>query len=326
MKKCSRVIAIGPYNLSGRVLLAPMAGVTDLPFRQICQGYGAGLTTSEMVTAKVDHWDTDKSRLRFVPVADSSIPHSVQIVGGDALQMAEAAQMAVAMKADIVDINMGCPAKKVCRKAAGSALLKDELLVAQILSAVVASVPDSVPVTLKIRTGWDTSHKNAVNIARIAQDQGIKALAVHGRTRACRFVGEVEFDTVAEVKQSVSIPVIANGDIDHVDKALAVLQKTDADALMIGRGAQGQPWLIAQINALLNEEPWQEPSFSEKQQVILQHLRAIHSFYGDFKGLRLARKHIAAYLERLNFPVTVKKEFNRIDSVSQQLRFIGQLH
>src|SRR5690554_2470908 len=223
-----------------------MAGVTDTPWRLICQTWGAGLTTSEMLIANSAHWHSDKSRLRLAKPEQMQVPHSIQIVGSDVELMAESARQAVEYGADIVDINMGCPAKKVCKKAAGSALLKDELLVAQILQAVVAAV--NVPVTLKIRTGWDLEHRNAVKIACIAEQVGIQALAIHGRTRACRFHGEVEYETIAEVKSRVGIPVIANCDIDSVEKALWVKAYTHADALMVGRAVQGRPWFIQQLN------------------------------------------------------------------------------
>lgn len=321
------MLAIGSYNLQSRVLLAPMAGVTDLPFRQLCQAYGAGLTTSEMVIAKTEHWASEKSRLRFMPTDNKAIPHSIQIVGGDAETLADAAMQASLGGAEIIDINMGCPAKKVCKKAAGSALLKDERLVADILQRVVASV--AIPVTLKIRTGWDLDHRNAVTIAKIAQECGIQALAVHGRTRACRFVGEVEFETIAAVKQAINIPVFANGDITTVEDALTVAAFTQADGIMIGRGAQGQPWLIPQIIAAMEEGKtgW-EPTFDQKRQCMLDHLNAIHQFYsefGDYKALGFARKHMSSYLERLNVEKITRKAFNQLSSTEAQVAFIEQL-
>ena len=324
------MLAIGSYNLQSRVLLAPMAGVTDLPFRQLCQAYGAGLTTSEMVIAKTEHWCSEKSRLRFLATDNQKIPHSIQIVGGDAQTIALAAQQAAKAGAEIIDINMGCPAKKVCKKAAGSALLKDERLVADILETVVNSV--AVPVTLKIRTGWDVDHRNAVTIAHIAENSGIQALAVHGRTRACRFVGEVEFETIAAVKQAINIPVFANGDINSVEKALAVAAYTQADGIMVGRGAQGQPWLIKQIiDAMEDEKKGWEPLFEQKRQCMLDHLQAIHQFYGrhgeygDYKSLGFARKHMSCYLEKLQFEKHTRKAFNQLDSVGAQWDFIAQL-
>ena len=317
------LITIGPYHLPSQVLLAPMAGVTDLPFRQLCQASGAGLTTSEMVIAKTEHWASEKSRLRFAATDNTKVPHSIQIVGSDAQQMANAAKLAADAGAEIIDINMGCPAKKVCKKAAGSALMRDERLVAEILAAVIANV--SVPVTLKIRTGWDSEHKNALHIAHIAQESGIAALAIHGRTRACRFVGEVEYDTIAAVKQAIDIPVFANGDINTVEQALKVAKYTQADGIMIGRGAQGQPWLIAQIVAAMANDAFIPLSLTQKCALMLDHLLAMHQFYGEFKGLRLARKHMAAYLEKLGLEKTIRQQFNRLDSVDAQTVFVKQL-
>ena len=241
-------VTIGPYTLPNQLILAPMAGVTDQPFRQLCRRLGAGLVVSEMLASDTRLWSSRKSLLRL-PHADDPEPRSVQIVGGDPQMLAEAACANVAMGAQIIDINMGCPAKKVCNKAAGSALLQDELLVAQILERVVSAV--DVPVTLKIRTGWDTQNRNGVRIAQIAEQSGIQALAVHGRTRAERFFGAAEYDTIAAIKHAVSIPVFANGDIDSPEKARQVLLHTGADALLIGRAAQGRPWIFREINHYL---------------------------------------------------------------------------
>jgi len=235
------LFSIGPYQIDRKTILAPMAGVTDLPFRQLCREMGAGLVVSEMVAADPSTWDTRKSRLR-IQFGDEPAPRSVQIAGYDPQMMAAAAQFNIAQGAEIIDINMGCPAKKVCKRAAGSALLQDPQLVANILQAVVEAV--DVPVTLKIRTGWDRQNRNAVSIAKIAEEAGVAALAVHGRTRACRFVGEVEYDTIAAVVEAVSMPVIANGDITSPEKAVQVLEHTGAAAVMIGRGAQGNPWIF----------------------------------------------------------------------------------
>jgi tRNA-dihydrouridine synthase B len=323
MKFCSILLTIDRYTLKSRVFLAPMAGVSDTPFRRICQSYGAGLTTSEMLTANSELWGKAKSRLRSVSTGSTSVPHSVQIVGSEPGLMAEAAQKSVANGADIIDINMGCPAKKVCNKAAGSALLKDEQLVADILVAIKKAV--DVPVTLKIRTGWDANNKNAVTIAKIAQDCGIAALTVHGRTRACRFNGSAEFDTIAAVKQAVGIPVIANGDITSPAKALAVLQYTQADGIMIGRGAQGQPWIFRQIIQAINGQPFDEPAPAEKQQCLIDHISALHHFYGEYLGIRMARKHAAWYFENLDCPQN-RKNFNSLETVSSQLSFLHQLH
>ncbi len=322
MKNCSVLISIGQYTLQSPVLLAPMAGVTDAPFRSLCQQFHAGLTTSEMVTVKTQHWHSDKSRLRFVDTDNPAVPHSVQIVGSDPHTMAEAAHQVEVNGADIIDINMGCPAKKVCKKAAGSALLKDEILVEQILTQVVKAV--SVPVTLKIRTGWDAQSRNAVTIAQIAQDAGIQMLTVHGRTRACRFVGAVEYDTIAEVKQAVHIPVIANGDITSVAAARDVAAHTQADGIMIGRGALGQPWLMQQVIAGLTGTSVAAPTLSEKCRIIESHVSAIHQFYGDYKGVCFARKHLTWYLEHLGLD-RHKQTFNRLQTVDEQLSFIRQL-
>ena len=322
------MISIGSHTLRSNVLLAPMAGVTDVPFRQVCQKFGAGLTTSEMLIADTKQWNTRKStqRLRNMASDTHTVPNSIQIVGYDAAMLANAAVAAVEAGADIVDINMGCPAKKVCKKAAGSALLKDEMLVGAILHQVGAALaPHNIPLTLKIRTGWDETQKNAVNIARIAEDAGVAALAIHGRTRAMRFNGEAEFDTIAEVKQQVSIPVIANGDIDSVEKAQRILLSTQVDGIMVGRGAQGRPWLIQQIQQAVSGHDIIEPSMLEKHQTILAHVKALHEFYGDFLGLRIARKHVAWYLQNMYFSRSVSKVFNVIDNHQQQLDFLSAL-
>jgi tRNA-dihydrouridine synthase B len=323
------MISIGSHTLRSNVLLAPMAGVTDVPFRQVCQQYGAGLTTSEMLIADTKQWKTRKSSQRLQPVSQHSshcVPNSMQIVGYDAAMLANAALAAVQEGAEIVDINMGCPAKKVCKKAAGSALLKDELLVAEILNAVKSALqPHDIPLTLKIRTGWDDAQKNATTIARIAEDAGVSALAIHGRTRAMRFNGEAEFDTIAEVKQQVRIPVIANGDIDSVEKAQRILNSTQVDGIMIGRGAQGRPWLIQQIQQGIAGETVSEPSNFEKSQTLLAHVAALHAFYGDFLGVRIARKHVGWYLHNMCFSRSVSKAFNVLDLQETQLEFLGTL-
>ncbi len=285
---------IGPYVIASPSILAPMAGVTDLPFRKLCRRFGAGLAVSEVVSADVQLWRKPQTSLRLDHTGEDE-PRAVQILGNDPDQMAEAARLNVELGAQIIDINMGCPAKKVCRKAAGSALLRDEVLVAKLLRAVVEAV--EVPVTLKIRTGWDTSSRNAVSIARIAQDLGIQALAVHGRTRACGYPGAAEYDTIAEVKAAVTIPVVANGDIDTPEKAAAVLKKTGADAVMVGRAAQGRPWIFRDINHYL-ETGTTAPSLScaEMHTVLLEHIQMLHAFYGAGLGVRIARKHIGWYL------------------------------
>jgi tRNA-dihydrouridine synthase B len=322
MKICSILLTLGPFTLASPVLLAPMVGVSDIPFRRICQVYGAGLTTSEMLSTQSEHWTSKKTQLRALSTGNSGIPHSVQIVGGDAIMMANAAHHSAQNGAQIIDINMGCPAKKVCNKAAGSALLKDEQLVAEILNAVVKAV--DIPVTLKIRTGWDNTHKNALQIAKIAEDCGITALAIHGRTRACRFNGQAEFDTIAHVKQSINIPVIANGDIQDADTALAVIKYTHVDGIMIGRGAQGSPWLFKQVIAAINGENV-TTTFAEKKQCMIEHVAALHEFYGDHLGVRMARKHVSWYLEKMHLN-NDRKNFNQIENVKVQLSFLQQLH
>lgn len=318
-------IQIGPYRLSSQVFLAPMAGVTDKPFRELCLQFGAGLATSEMLTAQSALWQSVKSqqRLRF-----SSLGlRSVQIAGSEPDQMAAAAQQVVELGAQIVDINMGCPAKKVCKKAAGSSLLKDEVLVKDILQAVVESV--AAPVTLKIRTGWSPETRNAVNIANIAEQSGIQMLAVHGRTRACGYKNTVEYDSIAEVVQAVAIPVIANGDICSAEDALQVLDKTAAQGVMIGRGAFGQPWLFQQINDVLkNQCRVKSGSYVgdiDISYIIVSHIKAMHDFYGHKQGLRIARKHIGWYLERLGFDVSTKKQLMKIDDTEQQISVLKQV-
>ena len=277
---------------------------------------GAGLAASEMITADTRLWHSSKSTCRLAMVADDS-PHAVQIAGSEPAMMAQAAQAAVARGADIIDINMGCPAKKVCNKAAGSALLRDERLVADILTAVIAAV--AVPVTLKIRTGWSPTEKNAVSVARIAEDCGIAALAVHGRTRACRFNGVAEYDTVAAVVDSVSIPVIANGDIDSAVKASQVLDCTGAAAVMVGRAAQGNPWLFQEINTYLaTHQLPATPTAAERSALMLEHLDALADFYGEFMGVKIARKHIGWYLQTQPNACTFRQTFNRLDSTHTQ--------
>ena len=309
-------VRIGPYTLTNRLILAPMAGVTDQPFRQLCRRFGAALVVSEMLTSDVRLWNSRKSRLRM-PHADEPEPRSVQIAGGDPQMLAEAAQRNVELGAQIIDINMGCPAKKVCNKAAGSALMRDERLVADILEAVVAAV--DVPVTLKIRTGWDRQNKNGAAIARIAEQAGIAALAVHGRTRADLYTGEAEYDTIAAIKQAISIPVFANGDIDSPQKAKAVLDATGADALLIGRAAQGRPWIFREIEHYLRTgETLPAPSLLEVERILLEHLAALHAFYGELMGTRIARKHVGWYLATLPGAREFRAQFNRLDSTDAQ--------
>ena len=309
--------AIGPYCVDNPVILAPMAGVTDLPFRRLCHDQGAGLVVSEMVTSDVRLWQSSKSRHRLVHDKEVS-PRSIQIAGGDAAMMAQAAQQNVELGAQIIDINMGCPAKKVCNKAAGSALLKDEALVREILESVVNSV--DVPVTLKIRTGWSRDQKNGLTIAKMAQDIGVQALAVHGRTRECKFQGQAEYDTIAEIKQHLSIPVFANGDIKDAQSAKFVKEYTKADGIMIGRAAQGRPWIFREINHYLQtNELLAPPSISEVSQLVIQHVKTLHQFYGDYLGVRIARKHVGWYLQTLADKTQFRSTFNRIDNAMQQL-------
>ncbi|WP_445940506.1 tRNA dihydrouridine synthase DusB [Pseudomonas sp.] len=309
-------LRIGPYTLPNSLILAPMAGVTDQPFRQLCKRMGAGLVVSEMVTSDVRLWNTRKSSLRMIHTGDPE-PRSVQIAGGDPEMLAEAARRNVEMGAQIIDINMGCPAKKVCNKAAGSALLKDETLVREILQAVVAAV--DVPVTLKIRTGWDRENRNGTAVAKIAEDAGIVALAVHGRTRADLYMGEAEYDTIAAIKQAVSIPVLANGDIDSPQKAKMVLAATGADGLLIGRAAQGRPWIFREIEHYLRTgEQLPAPSLLEVERILLEHLAALHAFYGDVMGVRIARKHVSWYLATLPGAREFRAQFNRLDTTDAQ--------
>jgi tRNA-dihydrouridine synthase B len=313
---------IGPYTLSSNVLSAPMAGVSDLPYRLLCRRYGAGLAISEMVASDPSLRTTRKSLLRCNHSGESE-PRSVQIVGTDPIVMAEAARYNVDLGAQIIDINMGCPAKKVCAVAAGSALMRDEPLVANILAAVVAAVP--VPVTLKTRTGWDRDHSNVTNIARIAQEAGIAALTVHGRSRACGYAGDVDYDIIRQVKGSVTIPVIANGDITTPEMAVDVLNRTGADGIMIGRGAQGHPWLFAQINSLLNDgNALADPSISEIEAVVLEHVHALHAFYGERQGVRIARKHVGWYLSQFNTWKEAKPTLNRAPDAAAQIHLIKQ--
>jgi len=315
------MIRIGQHLLTSPLFLAPMAGITDLPFRKLCRSFGAGLAVSEMVTSDVDLWHTRKSQQRLTR-GDEPGPISIQIAGSEPAQMAQAAIANAALGADIIDINMGCPAKKVCKKAAGSALLRDETLVSNILNAVTQSV--DLPVTLKIRTGWDIDNRNVCTIARIAEDAGIKALAIHGRTRADRFNGNAEYDTIAEVVRSIEIPVFANGDIDSPQKARFVLQHTGAAGLLIGRAAQGQPWLFEQINHFLQQgELLAPPDAANRAEVILNHINAIHAFYGDYLGVRIARKHVGWYMGDDTSCRDIKSAINRAEDTQQQLDLLN---
>lgn len=300
-----------------------MAGVTDRPFRTLCRSLGAGLVVSEMVTSDTRLWQSNKSRWRLDHRGESA-PISVQIAGGDADMLANAARANVENGAQIIDINMGCPAKKVCNKAAGSALMRDEGLVHSILAAVTKTV--TVPVTLKIRTGWSPDHKNAVAIARMAEDLGISALAVHGRTRADAYRGEAEYDTIAEVCQAVNIPVFANGDIDSPQKAARVLDYTGATAVMIGRAAQGNPWIFSAINHFLaTGQLVAEPELEKVSATLKQHVQDLHQFYGDYMGVRIARKHVGWYLKAHPVERSVLKDFNTLEQTQDQLQAIDSL-
>lgn len=300
-----------------------MAGVTDRPFRTLCHSLGAGLVVSEMVTSDTRLWHTHKSRQRLDHDGEAG-PISVQIAGGDASMMADAARANVAGGAQIIDINMGCPAKKVCNKAAGSALMRDEPLVRAILEAVVAAV--EVPVTLKMRTGWAPDQRNAVRLARMAEDIGIQALAVHGRTRADAYRGDAEYDTIAEVKAAVSIPVLANGDIDGPLKAAEVLKHTAADGVMIGRAAQGNPWIFAAINDYLaSGELRPAPSLNTLATTLANHVQELHRFYGDYLGVRIARKHVGWYLKGQQVERSTSKSFNTLEQPQAQLQWLNQL-
>ncbi|MCP5142598.1 MAG: tRNA dihydrouridine synthase DusB [Chromatiales bacterium] len=316
---------IGPYVFDNNVALAPMAGITDLPFRTLCRELGVGWTVSEMVTSRPDLRASRKTQLRLRHGDGGIGPRIVQIVGADPDLLADAARFNVEQGADIIDINMGCPAKKVCNVASGSALLRDEALVASILEAVVAAV--DVPVTLKTRTGWDHETRNAVGIARVAEAAGIQALTLHGRTRADRFTGEAEYDTIAEVKATVSIPVIANGDIDSAAKAHAVLAATGADAVMIGRAAQGRPWLPGQIARELPGIATTAPDIAAIHALMHRHLDDMHAFYGEHQGVRIARKHIGWYLDALPLAVAndQRQHINRAVTGAEQLARVDAL-
>ena len=309
---------IGPYQLENPLILAPMAGVTDRPFRHLCKNLGAGMTVSEMVSANPKLWNTRKSIQRSNHKGEPGI-RSVQIAGTEPEIMAMAAQYNVSNGAQIIDINMGCPAKKVCKKAAGSALMQHPELVERILTTVVESV--EVPVTLKIRTGWDTDNRNGLQIAKIAEQSGIQALAVHGRTRACKYLGFAEYDTIAQIKQSIQIPVIANGDISTPQKAKQVLEHTQADGLMIGRSAQGNPWIFREIwHFLQTGETLQAPDWNEIETVLIGHLQSLHQFYGEVMGPRIARKHVSWYLQEQADAKEFRSSFNKIDEAAEQIK------
>ncbi|AUV11462.1 MULTISPECIES: tRNA dihydrouridine synthase DusB [Aeromonas] len=308
---------IGPHTLETPLIVAPMAGVTDRPFRELCLRLGAGMAVSEMLLANPDVWDTQKTRMRMDHSAEGGL-RSVQIAGADPEMMAFAARYNVEQGAQIVDINMGCPAKKVNKKLAGSALLRQPDLVSSICRAVVDAV--EVPVTLKIRTGWDPDNRNGEEIARIAEDCGIAALAVHGRTRACLYKGEAEYDTIRAIKQAVSIPVVANGDIDSPEKARYVLDYTGVDAVMIGRAAQGRPWIFREIRHFLETGTKLPPPDREEVRTLMnEHVTNLHQFYGAYLGARIARKHVGWYLDEEEAGREFRKHFNALDCADAQL-------
>ncbi|PNH97350.1 tRNA dihydrouridine synthase DusB [Vibrio diazotrophicus] len=314
---CEDVLKIGNYQLKNNLIVAPMAGVTDRPFRELCLQYGAGMAVSEMMSSNPALWNTDKSKNRMVHEGESGI-RSVQIAGSDPQLMADAAQFSVENGAQIIDINMGCPAKKVNKKLAGSALLRFPDLIEEILKTVVDAV--NVPVTLKTRTGWDTDNKNCVYIAQLAENCGIQALALHGRTRACMYKGEAEYDSIKAAKEAISIPVIANGDIDSPEKAKYVLEYTGADALMIGRPAQGRPWIFQEIRHYLeNGTTMPDLPLEEVKSIMLGHVTALHGFYGEYLGPRIARKHVGWYLKEHEEASEFRRTFNAIEAASLQL-------
>ena len=313
---------IGPYHIDSPVILAPMAGVTDRPFRQLCKRLGAGMAVSEMVSSNALLWKSDKT-LRRINHEGEPGPISVQIAGADPQQMAEAARFNVDHGAQIIDINMGCPAKKVCNVQAGSALLQNESLVDEITRAIVEAV--DVPVTLKIRTGWDRANRNAINIARIAEDNGIQALAIHGRTRADAYRGEAEYETIQAVKQHISIPLIANGDICTPQKAKFVLDTTGADAIMIGRAAQGNPWVFREVNHYLETGlEMDKPSLQEVRLTLLEHLHNLYDFYGEYSGVRVARKHISWYSKGQRHGGAFRQAVNQVESSAEQIKMIDE--
>jgi tRNA-dihydrouridine synthase B len=313
---------IGPHQLKNNLIVAPMAGVTDRPFRMLCKRMGAGMAVSEMVASNSLLYGSEKTRRRANHEGEAA-PISVQIVGADPDMLAGAARYNVDQGAQIIDINMGCPAKKICNVMAGSALLQNETLVAQILAAVVGAV--DVPVTLKIRTGWDKNQRNAVRIAKIAESCGIQALAVHGRTRACAYTGCAEYDTIAAVKSAVGIPVIANGDITTPEKARFVLEYTKADAVMIGRAAQGRPWLFREIAHFLATGTHLPALLAHEIQGILHgHMNDLYGFYGEYTGLRMARKHISWYTKGMAGSAHFRQRMNQLENREEQLRAINE--
>ena len=313
---------IGPYHLKNNLVVAPMAGVTDRPFRQLCKRMGAAMAVSEMVASNSLLWGSEKTRRRANHEGEVE-PISVQIAGAEPQMLAAAARYNVDQGAQIIDINMGCPAKKVCNVMAGSALLKDESLVGRILDHVVAAV--DVPVTLKIRTGWDRNNRNARAVAKIAESAGVQALAIHGRTRACGFSGDAEYDTIAAVKSDIGIPVIANGDIDTPERAKDVLEYTRADGVMIGRAAQGRPWMFDAVTHYLDTgEHLLPPEVAEVRRVLIAHLHDLYGFYGEETGVRVARKHISWYTKGLAGSAAFRHNMNRLETCGEQLKAVDE--
>jgi len=313
---------IGSHVLRNNLFVAPMAGVTDRPFRQLCKKFGAGLAVSEMVASNSLLWGSEKTRRRANHDGEVE-PVSVQIAGADPQTMAEAARCNAAEGAQIIDINMGCPAKKVCNTMAGSALLRDEALVGRILEAVVGAV--DVPVTLKFRTGWDSHSRNALRVAKIAEESGIKLLSLHGRTRACGFSGQAEYDTIRDVKAATRLPVIANGDISTPERAQQVLEYTGADGAMIGRAAQGRPWIFREIeHYLATGRKLPAPLVSEIREVLLEHLQDLYAFYGRDRGVKIARKHISWYTKGLAGSASFRHRMNQIDTCEEQFDAVSR--
>ncbi len=313
---------IGPHFLKNNLVVAPMAGVTDRPFRQLCKKMGAGMAVSEMVSSNSLLWGSEKTRRRANHEGEVD-PISVQIAGADPVMMAQAARYNVEQGAQIIDINMGCPAKKICNTMAGSALLQNEQLVGKILDAVVRAV--DTPVTLKIRTGWDKEHKNALVVARIAENAGIQALAIHGRTRACAYAGHAEYDTIATVKAAARIPVIANGDISSPEEARKVLEYTGVDAVMIGRAAQGRPWIFREISHYLaTGSHLPLPEVAEIHHVLIKHLYDLYDFYGEYSGVRVARKHISWYTKGLIGSAMFRHAMNQLQTTDQQVSAVNE--
>lgn len=315
---------IGPHRLKNNLILAPMAGITDLPFRRLCREQGAGLAISEMISSDSSLWATPKS-VRRMNLSGEPGPVSVQILGSDPKKMAAAARINIDLGADIIDINMGCPARKVCRAESGAALLRDEDKVKRILDTVVAAV--EVPVTLKIRTGWDRDNRNGTRIARIAEQSGIQALTVHGRTKACGFSGSAEYETIREIKQTISIPVIANGDIETPESAKKILASTGVDGIMIGRAARGRPWLFGAMEHYLTKgEMLPDPSPEWIGGLILEHLERLYAFYGESQGIRIARKHLGWYGRGFPGSADFRAEINKIGTTQEQQELVKRYY